>query len=413
LRYIRNLKQKNLKFTDFGFVPQLDEGLEAMGFSEATPVQEHSIPLILDKKDILVSAQTGTGKTAAFLLPTLNNILKDKLKGVSTLILVPTRELAIQIDQQVQGLGYFLNISSIPVYGGGAGTAWDEQKNAFKRGVDVVVATPGRLMAHMELGYVDFSHCKHLILDEADRMLDMGFIADIKNIVAKLPAKRQSLLFSATMPDRIQKFADELQNDAERINLSTSKPAEGVLQAAYLVEEHDKYALIGSLLKEKDLQSVIVFASAKVKVNTIVRTLKKMKMNVEGIHSDLDQKQREEVLLSFRNRRTSILVATDIISRGIDIDNIDLIVNFDVPNDPEDYVHRVGRTARAKSEGVALTFINKEVKEQYNFKRIEDLIEDEIFKVPLPGEIGTAPKYNPSAKPPKKSFKQKFFKKRK
>ncbi|MGB5988431.1 MAG: DEAD/DEAH box helicase [Marinifilaceae bacterium] len=401
-----------MKFTDFGFEPQLDEGLEAMGFSEATPVQESAIPLILKNKDILVSAQTGTGKTAAFLLPVLNNILKNKLKGVSTLILVPTRELAIQIDQQVQGLGYFLNISSVPVFGGGEGAAWDTQKNAFKRGVDIVVATPGRLMAHMELGYVDFSHVNHLVLDEADRMLDMGFIADIKAIAAKLPKKRQSLLFSATMPDRIKKFADELQTDAERINLATSKPAEGVLQAAYLVEEKDKYDLIGSLLHKKDLQSVIVFASAKVKVNTIVKTLKKMKMNVEGIHSDLDQKQREEVLLGFRNRKVNILVATDIISRGIDIDHIDLVVNFDVPNDPEDYVHRVGRTARAKSEGVAITFINKESKEQYNFKRIEDLIEEEVFKIPLPVEIGKSPGYNPSAKPPKTSFKKKFFKRK-
>lgn len=401
-----------MKFTDFGFEPQLDEGLEAMGFSEATPVQENAIPLILKNKDILVSAQTGTGKTAAFLLPVLNNILKNKLKGVSTLILVPTRELAIQIDQQVQGLGYFLNISSVPVFGGGEGAAWDVQKNAFKQGVDIVVATPGRLMAHMELGYVNFSNVKHLILDEADRMLDMGFISDIKAIASKLPKKRQSLLFSATMPDRIKKFADELQTNAERINLATSKPAEGVLQAAYLVEENDKYSLIGSLLHKKDLQSVIVFASAKVKVNTIVKTLKKMKMNVEGIHSDLDQKQREEVLLGFRNRKVNILVATDIISRGIDIDHIDLVVNFDVPNDPEDYVHRVGRTARAKSEGVALTFINKESKEQFNFKRIEDLIEEAVFKIPLPEEIGTSPKYDPSAKPPKKSFRKKFFKRK-
>lgn len=402
-----------MKFIEFGFESQLDEGLEAMGFSEATPVQESAIPLILENKDILVSAQTGTGKTAAFLLPTLNNILKNKYKGVSTLILVPTRELAMQIDQQIQGLGYFLNVSSIPVYGGGEGAVWDTQKKAFKGGVDIVVATPGRLMAHMEMGYVNFKNIKHLILDEADRMLDMGFITDITNIVAKLPVDRQTLLFSATMPDRIKKFADKLQRNPERVNLSTSKPAEGVLQAAYLVEENDKYDLIASLLDEKDLQSVIVFASAKLKVNTIVRTLKKRKMNVEGIHSDLDQKQREEVLLGFKNRKTNILVATDVISRGIDINNIDLVVNFDVPNDPEDYVHRVGRTARAKSEGVALTFINSDSKEQYNFKRIEDLIEDEVFKVPLPHEVGVSPKYNPSAKPPRKSFKKKFIKRRK
>lgn len=406
-----------MKFTEFGFVPQLEEGLEAMGFSEATPVQESAIPLILEKKDILVSAQTGTGKTAAFLLPTLNSILQNKHKGFSTLILVPTRELAMQIDQQIQGLAYFLNISSIPVYGGGEGAVWDTQKNAFKQGVNIVVATPGRLMAHMELGYVDCSKIKHLILDEADRMLDMGFIQDIKNIAGKLPKDRQSLLFSATMPDKIKKFADELQNNAERVNLSTSKPAEGVLQAAYLVEENDKYELISSLLDKKDLQSVIVFASAKVKVNTIVRNLKKMKMNVEGIHSDLDQKQRESVLLSFRNRKTNILVATDIISRGIDIDNIDLVVNFDVPNDPEDYVHRVGRTARAKSEGVAITFINDDSKEQFNFKRIEDLIEEEVFKVPLPKEIGISPEYNPSAKKKgggrRKPFNRKFFKRKK
>lgn len=401
-----------MDFKDFGFVGELAEGLETMGFEAATEIQEMAIPHILEGKDVLASAQTGTGKTAAFLLPALDNILRNKYEGLSTVILVPTRELALQIDQQIQGFGYFLPISSVSVYGGGEGSAWDTQKRALSSGVNVVVATPGRLIAHQEMGYVDFSGVKCLILDEADRMLDMGFQNDILKIIGTMPKEnRQTLLFSATMPARIKKLVNDIQNDPVQINLAPSKPAEGVLQAAYLVYEAGKNDLLMSLLDGKDMKSIIVFASSKMKVNRVAASLKKLGLNVAAIHSDLDQKAREKVLLDFKNRKIQILVGTDIISRGIDIDNIELVINYDVPNDCEDYVHRVGRTARAEKEGVALTFINEDSKEQSSFKNIEVFIEDEVFKVPLPPELGESPKYNPKEMRKRKPYKKKYYKK--
>jgi len=401
-----------LDFKDFGFVAELAEGLDTMGFEKATEIQEMAIPYILERKDVLASAQTGTGKTAAFLLPALDNILRNKYEGLSAVILVPTRELALQIDQQIQGFGYFLPISSVSVYGGGEGSAWDIQKNALKSGVNIIVATPGRLISHQEMGYVDFSSLKCLILDEADRMLDMGFQNDILKIIGTMPKEdRQTLLFSATMPARIKKLVDKIQKDPVQINLAPSKPAEGVLQAAYLVYEAGKVDLLMSLLEGKDLKSIIVFASSKIKVNKVTSSLKKMGLNVAAIHSDLDQKARETVLLDFKNRKIQILVGTDIISRGIDIDNIELVINYDVPNDCEDYVHRVGRTARAEKEGVALTFINEDNKEQSSFKNIEEFIEDEIFKIPLSPEQGESPEYKPKDMKKRKPYRKKNYKK--
>ncbi len=401
-----------MDFKDFGFVEELAEGLDTMGFEKATEIQERAIPYILERKDVLASAQTGTGKTAAFLLPALDNILRNKYEGLSTVILVPTRELALQIDQQIQGFGYFLPITSVSVYGGGEGSAWDIQKNALKSGVNIIVATPGRLIAHQEMGYVDFSSLKCLILDEADRMLDMGFQNDILKIIGTMPKEdRQTLLFSATMPSRIKKLVNDIQKDPVHINLAPSKPAEGVLQAAYLVYESGKNELLKSLLEGKDIKSIIVFASSKMKVNKVASSLKKMGLNVAAIHSDLDQKAREAVLLDFKNRKIQILVGTDIISRGIDIDNIELVINYDVPNDCEDYVHRVGRTARAEKEGVALTFINEENKEQSSFKKIEEFIEDEIFKVPLNPALGESPEYKPKDEKKRKPYRKKYYKK--
>lgn len=401
-----------MKFSELDFCSDIMDGLDAMGFETPSPVQELAIPQIIDNKDLIVCAQTGTGKTAAYLLPIMDKIQKNKIEGFSTLILVPTRELALQIDQQMQGFAYFLSISSLSVYGGGDASVWDQQKRGLMDGADVIIATPGRLISHLNLGYVNTKQVKHLILDEADRMLDMGFYEDLMQIVGHLPKERQNLMFSATMPEQMRKLAGSIMVNPENINIAISKPAEGVLQAAYMVYDTQKIPLIQSLLKNKDVKSVIIFSSTKLNVKAMTKELKRQKFSVEGIHSDLEQSEREEVLRGFRNKKYQILVATDIIARGIDIDSIDLVINFDVPRDAEDYVHRVGRTARAASEGVALTFITE--KDQLDFKSIEDLIEKQIFKIPVPSELGEAPIYNPQSKRrgPKKNFKRRPFKKR-
>lgn len=401
-----------MKFTDFDFTPELMEGLNAMGFETPSPVQELAIPEIINNKDLIVCAQTGTGKTAAYLLPVMDKIQKNKIEGFSTLILVPTRELAMQIDQQMEGFGYFVPITSLSVYGGGDSSVWDQQKKGLMEGADVVIATPGRMISHLNLGYVNTSKLKHLILDEADRMLDMGFFEDLMQIVSHLPKERQNLMFSATMPPKIRELAQNILVNPESINIAISKPAEGVLQAAYMVYEEQKIPLINMLLEGKDIKSILIFSSTKVNVKNITKELKKHKYRVAGIQSDLEQNEREEVLREFKNRKHQILVATDIIARGIDIDSIDLVINFDVPRDAEDYVHRVGRTARAETEGVALTFITP--KDQNDFKKIEDLIESSVFKIPVPEELGEAPEYKPKTHTTGKKgfFKKKFFKKK-
>jgi len=385
-----------VKFTDFDFSEQLQEGLSAMRFENATPIQETTIPIIKRGEDLIACAQTGTGKTAAYLLPVLDKLVRYGSKGMNTLILVPTRELAIQIDQQVEGFSYFLSVGSTPIYGGNDSSEWERQKKSLTTGTDIVVSTPGRLLQHLTMGYVNFSSIEHLILDEADRMLDMGFFEDIMNIVNLLPQSRQTLMFSATMPPKIREFAQKLCVAPQEVSLSLSKPAEGILQACYLVYDHQKIELINSLLKGKDLASVIIFSSTKHKVKEIAASLARNGFNSKSIHSDLDQSERENVLLEFKNRRVQILVATDIIARGIDIEKIDLVINFDVPRDAEDYVHRVGRTARAKSQGVALTFINEN--EQQDFYKIEKLIEKDIYKIPLPESLGSGPEYKPLEK---------------
>lgn len=395
-----------MKFTEFGFHAQILEGLEAMQFDEATPVQQQTIPIIMQSKDLIACAQTGTGKTAAFLLPILNSLVNNNVEATTTLVLVPTRELAIQIDQQMQGFSYFLPITSIAVYGGNDADSWEMQKRALTTGANVVVATPGRLLQHLSMGYVKFSSLQHLVLDEADRMLDMGFHDDIMQIVKTLPKKRQTLLFSATMPPKIRDLAKEILNQPSEINIAISKPAEGILQAAYLVYDSQKIPLINALLEGKELNSVVIFSSTKLKVKEIHTELRRRKFEVESIHSDLDQDERESVMLNFKNRRTKILVATDIIARGIDVSGIDLVINYDVPNDAEDYVHRVGRTARAQSTGVALTFVND--KEQEKFATIEKLIDTVIYKSPLPNGFEPGPEYNPEAKPKKKFGKRRF-----
>lgn len=392
-----------MRFEEFDLNDDILDAISYMGYEKASPIQEKAIPIILNNKDILAFAQTGTGKTAAFLLPILDKIGQHKTDSINTLIIVPTRELAIQIDQQVQGFSYFVPVNSIAIYGGGDGKDWSQERTALENGVNIIVATPGKLISHLSTGHFKLEKLEHLILDEADRMLDMGFFDDIQRIVSYLPKKRQTLMFSATMPPNIKKLAKSILNNPEEVSIEMSKPAEGVLQAAYLVKEEHKNALIKHLVADKEeYKSILVFTSTKAKVNRIVASIKSNKYIVQGISSDLLQKDREEVISNFRAKRTRILVATDVMSRGIDIKDIGLIINYDVPNDAEDYVHRVGRTARAESEGVALTLINEA--DMYKFKRIEQLIETEILKIPLPIEIGQSPVWDNFSAKPKGNF---------
>jgi len=380
-----------MNFKDFNFSELILDGLDAMRFEKATPVQEKTIPVIMEGKDLIACAQTGTGKTAAYLLPLCNRLLEKEHSGVKALILVPTRELAIQIDQQMEGFGYFLPVSSTAIYGGNDSQEWARQRTALETGSDIVITTPGRMLQHLNMGYVNFDSVEHLILDEADRMLDMGFLDDIMAITKHIPEKRQTLMFSATMPPKIRELAKKTLTNPSEVNIAISKPAEGILQAAYMVYDAQKVPLLNSLLREKDLPSILVFSSRKQKVKEIVQSLKRNGFNAKAIHSDLEQVEREDVLREFKNRKTQILVATDIIARGIDIEKIDLVINYDVPRDAEDYVHRVGRTARAATQGVALTLINEE--DQLDFYKIERLIEKDIYKIPLPPEIGEGPEY--------------------
>lgn len=370
------------------------EGVEAVGYEKPTAVQEQSIPHIMAQKDVIACAQTGTGKTAAYVLPLLHNLLTHPGSGhsIRALIIAPTRELAVQIDQQLEGFAYFAGLSSIAIYGGGTGADFETEKRAVKEGADVIVATPGRLISHLTLGYVKLDKLGCLILDEADRMLDMGFLPDIQRIISYLPKERQTLMFSATMPEEIRRLARKVMHEPEEISLAVSKPAENVLQAAYLVHDSQKTKLLKSLIQDKkELASILIFSATKSSVKDLENELKRMKMDVRAIHSDLDQSVRKEVLNDFKNRHTRILVATDIVSRGIDVDNISLVLNYNVPQDAEDYVHRVGRTARAEKTGVAITFINQ--KEVRNFQKIEKLIGSEVRKLPLPEALGSGPAY--------------------
>ena len=395
-----------MKFSEFGLDAQVMEGIEAIGYEKATPVQEKAIPLILDGRDIIASAQTGTGKTAAFLLPLINKIANTKAdEHIKALIIVPTRELAIQIGQQMEGLAYFTSVSSISVYGGSDGTSFSQEKQALTTGADIVICTPGRMMAHLNMKYVQISELEYLVLDEADRMLDMGFHDDIMKIISYMPKKRQNLLFSATMPPKIRELARKVLYDPEEINIAISKPPDKILQVAFVVYDPQKIPLVEYLLKAKPLKSVIIFCSTKISAKELSRKLKKSGFAIEDIHSDLNQKTREEVLNKFRNRELNILVATDILSRGIDIEDIDLIINYDVPNDGEDYVHRIGRTARAASQGVAFTFINEE--EQFQFSQIEKLLGKPVSKAKMPELLGLGPAYDPKPIKYKGGFRRK------
>ncbi|MTI22729.1 DEAD/DEAH box helicase [Fulvivirga sp. RKSG066] len=384
-----------MKFEDIGLNEKLVEGINAIGFKETTEVQEKAIPVILQNKDVIASAQTGTGKTAAFLLPVINKILQNNSndRHIGALVIVPTRELAVQIDQQMEGLSYYTQVSSIAVYGGGDGSSFNREKKALSQGADVIIGTPGRLIAHLNMGYVKIDQLDCLVLDEADRMLDMGFHDDIMKIISYLPKKRQNLLFSATMPNKIRDLAKKILHEPEEISIAISKPAERIAQAAFVVYDNQKIPLAKHLLTAKKLQSVIIFCSTKTSAKQLNKELVKLGLSSKDIHSDLDQVEREHVLREFKNRKLNILVATDILSRGIDVEDIDLVINYDVPNDGEDYIHRIGRTARAAAKGVAFTFINE--KEQNRFLQIEELLGAPVIKAKNPQSVGTGPEYKP------------------
>ena len=410
-----------MRFEDLDLEPEVLDGLDAMNFIEATPIQEETIPVVLAGRDIIACAQTGTGKTAAYILPLLNLIMKHKFEGdkdaVRAIIIAPTRELASQIDMQFEGFSYFMPISTLSVSGGGNGAQWDQQLRAFNKGADVIIATPGRMISHLINSKISLNSVEYLVLDEADRMLDMGFYDDIMQISKHLPAKRQTLLFSATMPPKIRTLAKNILNNPAEINIAISKPNEAIKQMAYVCYEPQKIGLIEHIFSTPVESKTIIFSSSKIKVKDLAHRLKRMKYNVRAMHSDLEQSERDEVMLDFKNGKISILVATDIVSRGIDITDIGLVINYDVPHDPEDYIHRIGRTARANAEGEAITFISKE--EQDKFGKIERFLEREVEKITMPEHLGEAPAYTPSSgekrrKPFKyKGKKKPFFKKKK
>ena len=384
-----------MKFSELNLEESVLQAIDAMRFEECTPVQEHTIPVLLEGRDLIGVAQTGTGKTAAYLLPVLNQLSKGGYPedAINCIVMAPTRELAQQIDQQMEGFAYFMPASSVAVYGGNDGIRFEQEKKGLTLGADVVIATPGRLLSHISLGYVDLSRVSFFILDEADRMLDMGFFDDIMQIVKFLPKERQTIMFSATMPTKIQQLAKTILNDPVEVKLAVSKPADKIIQTAYICYERQKLGIIKSLFENQTPERVIIFAPSKLKVKEVTQAFKRMNLNVGEMHSDLEQTQRDQIMREFKNGRINILIATDIVSRGIDIDDIRLVINYDVPRDCEDYVHRIGRTARANNDGCAITFVRE--KEQGHFKNIEAFLNRDIYKIPVPEELGEAPQYKP------------------
>lgn len=380
-----------MRFEDILTNDDVLDGLWDMHFDECTPIQEQAIPVIMEGHDLLACAQTGTGKTAAYLLPVINMLADGGYPddSINCVVMAPTRELAQQIDRQLQGFAYFMPVSGMAIYGGTDGHTYEQQRKSLKMGADVVIATPGRLLSHLSMGYVDLSKVSFFILDEADRMLDMGFYDDIMQIVARLPKDRQTLLFSATMPPKIQQMASKILKDPVEVKLAVSKPAEKIKQSAYICYEPQKLLILKKLFNENAPQRVIVFSSSKLKVKNLARELKSKNINIAEMHSDLDQAKRDDVILDFKAGKIHVIVATDILARGIDIDDIEMVVNYDVPREAEDYVHRIGRTARANRDGSAVTFVSPE--EIGKLKRIERLLEKEIPKEVIPAEFGEAP----------------------
>ena len=388
-----------MDFYDLDLNDSVLDALDDMHFTDTTPIQEYAIPPILEGRDLIGVAQTGTGKTAAYLLPVLSKLSDGgyPADAINCIIMAPTRELAQQIDQAMQGFAYYLDdISSVAVYGGNDGIRYEQEKRGFETGASIIIATPGRLISHMALGNIDLSHVSFFILDEADRMLDMGFSEDIMQIERELPKQRQTIMFSATMPDKIVQLAKTILHNPVEVSIAVSKPADGIHQSAFICHETQKLGIIRSLFKEKAPERVIIFAGSKVKVKDLAIALRREGFNVGAMHSDLTQAERDDVMFRFKSQKVSILVATDIVARGIDIDDIQLVLNYDVPHDAEDYVHRIGRTARAGAEGQAITLVSE--KDQPQFRSIEKFLEKDIEKRPVPSELGDAPAYRTDGK---------------
>lgn len=401
-----------MKFHELNLHPDVMNGIDAMNYQDTTPIQELAIPLVLEKNDLLACAQTGTGKTAAFLIPILSQIRAEEAEQLSTLILVPTRELAKQIDEQIEGLGYFVGVTSLAIYGGGKGENWDQQRTALTDGADIIIATPGRLMAHMKSGKISFSSIKRLVLDEADKMLDMGFSEDIMYIIKHMPVERQTLMFSATMPSKIRTFARNILKEPKEISLAVSKPAEKIDQRFYMATDEQRLPLLLHLITPFAGQKIIIFTSQRSMIQKILRDLAKNKLQAKGVSSDIEQEDREVALRDYKAGKYNILVATDVLSRGIDISNLNLVVNYDIPRDAEDYIHRIGRTARADTEGVSITFLSE--KDKRAVKAIEALLEKEveIQEITESLGLGAAPQFKAFKKPIAKSKPRKFFKKK-
>ena len=393
-----------MRFDELDLEDAVLDGLYDMNFEETTPVQELTIPIILEGKDIIACAQTGTGKTAAYVLPIISELSRYNFPkdAVNAVIMAPTRELAQQIDQQIQGFTYFIpGISAVAVYGGTDGITWEQQKRGMELGADIVIATPGRLLSHIKLGTVDLSKVSFFVLDDADRMLDMGFYDDIMQVYKQLPADCQTIMFSATMPPKIRTLAQSILKDPEEVQIAISRPPESIMQTAYICYDMQKLKILEKLFLESHPQRVIIVSSSKMKVKELTTTLRRMKFNVAAMHSDLEQSQREEVMKEFKSGHIDILVATDVVSRGIDINDIKLVINFDIPHDPEDYVHRIGRTARGTNgEGLAITFVG--VAEQAAFHHIEQFLSKEIYKIPIDPQFGETPRYEPEKNKPKR-----------
>ena len=385
-------------FTDFDFEDEVLDALDAMRFEKCTPIQEQTLQPLMEGRDLIGVAQTGTGKTAAYLLPVLNRLCRGEYPedSINCVIMAPTRELAQQIDRQLEGFTYFMNVSSVAVYGGNDGQRYEQELRGMARGADIIVATPGRLISHINLGNIDLSKVSFFILDEADRMLDMGFCNDIMTIAKQLPKERQTMLFSATMPEEIRKLARDILTDPLQITLALAKPADGITQQAYICHEGQKLGILNSIFDNESSERVILFASRKTKVKEISHTLKKHGFNVGEMHSDLSQSERDEIMFQYKSRKIDMIVATDILARGIDIDDIRIVINYDVPRDCDDYIHRIGRTARAGTKGRAITLVN--VEDQEYFKRIEDFIEQDVPKMEVPSTLGEAPAYEPKSK---------------
>lgn len=384
-----------MRFDELDFNYDVLDALDAMRFEECTPIQEQSMPFIMEGRDLIAVAQTGTGKTAAYLLPVLNRLADGELPEdtVNCIVMAPTRELAMQIDRQLEGFGYFINVSSLAIYGGTDGVTFARQQKSLKLGADIVIATPGRLLAHLQMGKIDLSRVDYFILDEADRMLDMGFYDDIMQIEKHLGKERQTLMFSATMPEKIQQLAKTILHNPVEIKIAVSKPADKIHQSAYVCYENQKTPVLFHIFEKFGCKRVIVFASSKLKVKDLAKELRRAKYKIGEMHSDLDQSKRDEVMREYKAGHLDILVATDIVARGIDIDDIAIVVNYDVPHDAEDYVHRIGRTARAQAEGLAITLISE--RDMPGFGYIENFLGYAVPKNEVPHELGDVPLYNP------------------